>query len=280
MPLAIQLSLSHDHYVTDAERKARNRRNTTKYRAAHRDRILAKRRADRAANRDAVRAKANAYRATRVEAARTYEKAWRAANPNKTREAAKSYRTTHADQLRAAKQAYHAAHRDQSSAYSRARRLAHLEEQRARDRAYHAANRAKVAAKNRAYRAENKRKCRARDQAWTDANRAWVNERARRWRAAHPGSQIPYVLKRRAHEQRAQPAWANPDAIEAFYKEAARLTRVTGIVHEVDHVYPLRGKTVSGLHCEANLQVVPQSVNRRKSNKLPDHATNSAARAF
>jgi hypothetical protein len=61
--------------------------------------------------------------------------------------------------------------------------------------------------------------------------------------------------------------WANQEAIAAFYVEAALLTRATGRVHVVDHIIPLRGRQVSGLHVENNLRVVERFENARKSNK-------------
>lgn len=56
--------------------------------------------------------------------------------------------------------------------------------------------------------------------------------------------------------------------ILAFYDEARRLTRETGIKHEVDHVHPLKGVNFCGLHVPWNLQILTMSVNRSKSNKL------------
>ena len=38
--------------------------------------------------------------------------------------------------------------------------------------------------------------------------------------------------------------------------------------HEVDHIVPLQGKNVCGLHWEKNLQVIPKTENRKKSSKL------------
>jgi hypothetical protein len=58
------------------------------------------------------------------------------------------------------------------------------------------------------------------------------------------------------------------DAMVAIYAKAKQLSGDTGIPHEVDHVIPLRGKLVSGLHVVANLQVVPRAENRRKSKRF------------
>lgn len=62
----------------------------------------------------------------------------------------------------------------------------------------------------------------------------------------------------------------------AVYAEAHRLTRATGVMHEVDHIVPRKGKAlvdgrwvhvVSGLDVPANLRVLPAAVNGRKSNR-------------
>ena len=64
----------------------------------------------------------------------------------------------------------------------------------------------------------------------------------------------------------ATPPWADMQAIEAIYDDAARLTWETGRPHVVDHIVPLNHPRVCGLHVLANLQVLPAKVNGAKSN--------------
>jgi hypothetical protein len=64
--------------------------------------------------------------------------------------------------------------------------------------------------------------------------------------------------------------WADLGKIRAIYKMAAQLTKETGIPHEVDHMLPIKGRKVSGLHVHFNLQVIPAMDNRKKFNKFAE----------
>jgi hypothetical protein len=82
-----------------------------------------------------------------------------------------------------------------------------------------------------------------------------------------------YPAKRRAGEARHEtqklqrtPSWVDLKKIEQFYEEAHRLTVALDTPYHVDHVIPLRGKRVSGLHVHTNLQVLPGEENLRKHN--------------
>lgn len=66
--------------------------------------------------------------------------------------------------------------------------------------------------------------------------------------------------KRRASVLQATPTWANHDEIRMIYAYCPD-------GYEVDHIEPLQGKDVCGLHVENNLQYLPRSENRKKSNK-------------
>lgn len=70
---------------------------------------------------------------------------------------------------------------------------------------------------------------------------------------------------------KATPKWLTKEhlqQIEKFYIEAYDLTIKTGILYEVDHIIPLQGKNVSGLHVPWNLQILTKTENIKKKNKV------------
>ena len=104
-------------------------------------------------------------------------------------------------------------------------------------------------------------------QIMKDRTRKWCRENKERYYSR----QRVTTVRRRASLINATPSWANHERIKFFYDEAYRLTKETGIEHEVDHTVPLRSKWVCGLHWEGNLQVTTRTENRRKNNhRWPD----------
>lgn len=76
--------------------------------------------------------------------------------------------------------------------------------------------------------------------------------------------------KRHASKMQRTPAWLTPDDLwmmEQAYELAALRTKIFGFAWHVDHVIPLQGKTVSGLHVPTNLQVISGAENVSKANK-------------
>ena len=63
------------------------------------------------------------------------------------------------------------------------------------------------------------------------------------------------------------PVWADSGEINKIYKIAADISKETGIPYHVDHIVPLQGKYVSGLHVSYNLQLIPAKDNLSKGNK-------------
>ena len=70
-----------------------------------------------------------------------------------------------------------------------------------------------------------------------------------------------YAKLRHAEKRARMPAWADRKAIREFYKNCPE-------GYEVDHIIPLRGDLVCGLHVLNNLQYLPMVENRRKGNSF------------
>lgn len=86
----------------------------------------------------------------------------------------------------------------------------------------------------------------------------WRN-RSARYRVKNRKKVRAYGAMHRASRKRRIPKWANTKSISAFYAACPE-------GHEVDHVIPLHGRFVSGLHVENNLQYLPWKENRKKHN--------------
>jgi hypothetical protein len=158
-----------------------------------------------------------------------------------------------ASKKRASRKAYYAANREASRAYGAA---------------YYAANRDKWLNSETGWR--NSKAARAYDTAYEQRPevREAARARGKAWRTENKARLVVKTRKRQAHVARATPPWADPVAILAIYQQAERQTKETGERHEVDHVIPLQGKNVCGLHVETNLRVIPAALNRSKGHKF------------
>ena len=91
--------------------------------------------------------------------------------------------------------------------------------------------------------------------AWQKRNNAQVNANTR---------------KRQASKLNRTPAWLTKEQhaeMKEFYKMAKELETVFGWKQCVDHIIPLQGKTVSGLHVPSNLQILSAKENMEKGNR-------------
>lgn len=111
---------------------------------------------------------------------------------------------------------------------------------------------------------------------YRNKNPEFVAELFKRWASNNKEKVNALVAKRNARKLQAAVQWADQEKIRAIYKEAVRLTKETGVNHEVDHFYPLQGKTVCGLHWEANLQILTEVENIRKHNRMPEEISCAA----
>lgn len=96
-------------------------------------------------------------------------------------------------------------------------------------------------------------------------------EHNRNWKISNPHKVNADTTKRRLSKQNRTPIWLNTNhllEIEQFYNFARKLSSKTDVVYHVDHIVPLHGKTVCGLHVPWNLQVISAVDNLKKGNKL------------
>ena len=110
------------------------------------------------------------------------------------------------------------------------------------------------------YRAANREQCRAAIVAWSARNPEKVKAYAKKTKALNSGRTLAHTVKRRLAKINRTPTWLTPDdhwMIEQAYELAAIRTKMFGFFWHVDHIIPLQGKTVSGLHVPTNLQVIP-----------------------
>lgn len=156
------------------------------------------------------------------------------------------------------------------------------------DREYRAKHKTRIAAAKRAYGVANPERVRATAQAWAEKNRERSREIKNAWKVRNPdadrvagmseerrlrhvASSTAYAKAnpakvnavqrmRRAKVSHATPPWADMAVIKAFYIEA----RAKGL--HVDHIIPIKGKFISGLHVHNNLQLMTPRENRIKGN--------------
>lgn len=153
---------------------------------------------------------------------------------------------------------------------------------------YFAKNKERILTEGKAYRVEHpeeerkmrnrysdRRKKNARDwiarnkdhiAAYRESTKDLTAARARRYRHENPGKHKAIKARYRAAKLQATPRWANLEIIRTYYAIASTEPGL-----HVDHIVPLVSKLVCGLHCEANLQLLPGPENQRKGNRFwPD----------
>ena len=189
---------------------------------------------------------------------------------------------------------YRGLHVEARAAYAKAYRLKNKDNIKAKAAAYYALNKTKWIENydpvkkaaynseyhNRTYSGVRRDTAIAYSKQWAKENpeaRLAIVKKSRAksdvWRtyAAHWKKASGDVAKRRAAKNNRTPPWLTEDDLwlmrEAYSLRALR-DRVTGAKWHVDHIVPLRGMNVCGLHVPSNLQVIPAALNLAKGNKM------------
>lgn len=144
-----------------------------------------------------------------------------------------------------------------------------------KNKAYREAHKELIKEKRKIYNANNKEKRAAyheikadRRKLYYEANKEKIKAYYKLYMAAKRAEYVARTIKRKAIKLKATPVWSNLNKITKIYRCCKQLSEITGVKHHVDHIVPLKGKTVCGLHVEYNLRIITAAENLGKGNRL------------
>lgn len=120
------------------------------------------------------------------------------------------------------------------------------------------------------YNTANKIKLTQQKTEWAITNSKKADIANKKWRQNNPAKLASNSVRRRLAKINRTPQWLNKGQlfeIESVYNYCAALRNV-GLDYHVDHIVPLRGDNVSGLHVPWNLQVITGAENMSKGNRF------------
>lgn len=142
---------------------------------------------------------------------------------------------------------------------------------RAKDRARYALNIEKERLRCRIKAKKSSIKLKLYRKQYKIINKEKIAEQNKIYRKNNLDKHAAKEAKMRAIKLNATPDWLTKEQftqIEEFYTLSKELQWLSLDTLEVDHIVPLQGKLVSGLHVPWNLQILPKSDNCRKGNRL------------
>lgn len=123
------------------------------------------------------------------------------------------------------------------------------------------------------WKAENKDKFEGYVKKHLKGNREKLAERSKSWRKDNPSKVLAQLAKRRADKKSRTPSWlskSQKEQIVNLYALRDKMQKTLGLDYEVDHIIPLKGENVCGLHVPWNMQILEKSLNRSKYNKFSE----------
>ena len=132
---------------------------------------------------------------------------------------------------------------------------------------YRAKNRETLREYKKAWRLANQEKQKQKNAEYYEAKKEKIKQYQLDYKKQNPAKVNALSKKRKTGKKQRTPCWLTAidfERMETQYKLANILTKLTGQLHHVDHIVPLHGKTVSGLHTPTNLQVILAVENLKK----------------
>lgn len=104
--------------------------------------------------------------------------------------------------------------------------------------------------------------------AWVERNPEKRKQLVHKYYDKNKAKVLACVNLRRTRLLQACPWWVDIKEITRIYSQRRKISLDTGVPHHVDHIVPLRGKSVCGLHVPWNLRIIPATDNRRKGSRV------------
>ena len=155
--------------------------------------------------------------------------------------------------------------------YNKAYRIKNREAANRRSREWKKANPEKVREMHKKYAEKHKEVLSAKSLRWKKDNPERAAEVSRKTRLKNKARVLATKAKYRASKRNKTPIWVDKEhlwLIKQAYELAIIRTKQFGFLWHVDHIVPIQGKLVSGLHVIENLQVIPGVENIKKKNKF------------
>ena len=121
------------------------------------------------------------------------------------------------------------------------------------------------------WRASNKEQKSLKDREYRKSHAEEIKNFQKAYYQKNKSRYLANFFKRKAAKLQAIPSWLSTvqlEEIDYLYKLREEVNSLSDYEYEVDHIVPLQGKNVCGLHVPWNLQLLPKEVNRAKSNKF------------
>ena len=173
------------------------------------------------------------YTGTCIKCTKERLRGWLDNNKEKSSLYTKKYKKNNVEKILLAGKKYYENNKGKIALYSKSNRHA---------------NKEKEILRHKKYRNDNKEKIILASKKYLKNNREKINANKMRYKAT---------------KIQATPLWFEKDKVELVYKKALEWNM------HVDHIVPLKGKNVCGLHCWANLQLLEASLNKSKGNRIP-----------
>lgn len=148
----------------------------------------------------------------------------------------------------------------------------HKEKHRLSNKKYYLKNKDKRLAYQRQHRKLNIKRLLLRDRAYNIKNKEKRFLQQKLWISSNRGRYNASKAKRRAIKLQRTTKWltiTDFDKIKEYYIYANLFSKTSGIQYDVDHIIPLQGKNISGLHVPENLTIITAIENDRKGNRWP-----------